>query len=167
MAFKFLRIGAANAEIEKLAADNAALAKERDELRATIESNASETTKAAEELQKQVAAQAESLASLTAERDGLKAELDSTKERLTEAEEQLANPAAQIVKIASTRAAEITASQGQPPLQTAPAGPAGASPNSVEDLMGQIQAISDPTARTMFYRKHAAAFAAARNSRNQ
>ncbi|MCX6925309.1 MAG: hypothetical protein NT154_19175, partial [Verrucomicrobia bacterium] len=93
----------------------------------------------------------------------LEASLANTQIELQAAQEKLANPTAQIVAIASHTAAEITGAQGQPPIPAAPAGSpeGGAAAGSSKDLMAQINAIQDPTARTMFYRKNKAAFMAA------
>jgi seryl-tRNA synthetase len=159
MAWKFLNIGKANSEIERLSTEVATITKERDEARTALETNNAGLVKNAEELQGQATdarAVAEGLrgqmSALTAERDGLKAELQT-------AQEKLANPSEQVVKIAAARALEITGAQGQPPLPTTPANtPAGGPADSGEALMSQLNAIKDPNLRTQFYRKNAAAF---------
>jgi seryl-tRNA synthetase len=166
MAFKFLRIGTANAEIERQAVELATLTKERDELQAAIGANASETIKEAEGLQAKLAESKQSVEALTVEIGTVRADLAKAQEALAEAEKKLANPSAEIIKIASIKAAEITGAQGQPPIPAAPSGtPASNSPAaSADDLAVQLEAIKDPTARTIFYRKHQAAILAAKRA---
>jgi seryl-tRNA synthetase len=163
MAWKFLSISKANAEVARLEAEVAAVTKERDEAKAALESNATEVTQHAEEVQ----ASAETLKAEKLKADGqvtsLTSELTAVKAELVAAKAELANPAAQIVQIASHKAAEITGAQGQPPISTTPAGTpeGGAAAASSMDLMQQMNAIKDPTARTVFFRKHQAAILAA------
>lgn len=161
MAWRFLNIGKANAEIERLALEVSTVTKERDDLKAAMEANASEAVKAAEDLQTQVTAQAATIATLIAERDAARVDLEAAKK----------DAASQEVKIqtaASHKAAEITASQGQPPLATTPAGTPDGTPVGGDALVAQFQAIKDPSARTAFYRKHEAAIkAASRAERSQ
>jgi len=169
MAFKFYRIVAANAEIDRLAAELATATKERDEYKASLESNTSETAKAAEELQAKVDASTKSIADLEAASAAKDAQIVSLTDELTKAKNQLANPSGQIAKLASQQAATITAAQGQPALPAATATSPGANggPTSADELMAQAQAITDPNARTMFFRKNRAAFMAAKRSRCQ
>jgi len=147
MAFKFLRIVAANAEIDRQAAEIASLTKERDVLKAAMEVNSADTIKALEDSQARVAALEAAQKALADEKDTIKTELDMAKAEL----------AAAPVKI-SVKAAEITAAQGQPPIATTSAGtPAGGAAGIIE----QWQAIADPRAKTEFYRKNKAAIDAA------
>jgi chromosome segregation ATPase len=158
MALKFFRVSAANAEIARLEVEVASLTKERDELKTAVEANASETATAAEDLQAQLSASARCITDLTADRDGIKAELAKAQADLTAANEKLANPSAEVVKIASAKAAEITAAQGQPPISGTPAGtPAGGAGGIVE----QWQSIQNPREKTAFYRANEKAILAA------
>lgn len=159
MAWKFLNIGKANAEVDRLALEVASVTKERDDLRANMETNASDVTKQAEELQGQVAA-------LTIERDTAQAALVTAKAELATASDKLANPSAQIVHIASAQAAAITSAQGQPPIASTPVStPAGdVAASSVEGLNAQLDAIKDPGARTAFWRKNKQAILSASRS---
>ena len=153
MAWRFLNISKANAEIDRLALEVSTITKERDDLKAAMESNGAETISALEDSQAKVAALEEGAKVLSAERDAVKVELDAAKKELE------ATP----VKI-SQKAQEITASQGQPPVATAPAAtPAGGASGVAE----QWQAITDPRAKTAFYKKNKAAIDAAWSPRPQ
>lgn len=140
MAWRFLNISKANAEIDRLSLELSAITKERDDLKAAMESNASETIKALEDATAKISALEEGAKALTAERDAALAALDVAKKEIEAAP----------VKI-SQKAAEITAAQGQPPIATTPAGsPAGGS----DDVIEQWKNIKDPTAKTAFYQKN-------------
>jgi seryl-tRNA synthetase len=163
MGWKFLNIAKANAEVDRLNGELTKVTVERDEARTALESNSAEVTKHAEELQGQVNADTARIAELEASIKGKDAELAVVKAELQVAKDRIANPTSEVVKIAAHKAAEITGAQGQPPITSTPAGtPAGgAAAASAEDLMAQFNAIKDPTAQTIFYRKHAAAIMAA------
>jgi chromosome segregation ATPase len=142
---KFWNIGKANAEIVRLEAevvkaqaetkaakDNAA------EVETAAEATSAElvTTKAELKTDKdQVAAKDLQIAAKDSEIATVKAELKTTQEKL-------ANPSVQITQIASQKAAEITAAQGQPPVKvptnTNPAA-AGKEPNNLTGL-AKVQA---------------------------
>lgn len=160
MAYKFLFIGKANAEIERLTAELATVTKERDEAKAALESNNSEAVKAGEDLQGQLTVANAAVESLTGQVNELKSELETTRAELKAAKETIANPSAQIVKIASVKAAEITGAQGQPAIAVEPQAGEG-TPGSGGGLLEQLNAIKDPQARTEFYRKNRKAIEAA------
>jgi len=169
MAWKFLNIGKANAEVDRLNEDVLKLTAERDEAKTALESNSTEVTAHAEGL----LADAEKLKAekLKAEQQvaTLTTKMAAQATELATAKERLANPTAETAKLASHRAAEITGAQGQPPIATTPAGtPAGGvSVGAAEDLTNQMKAIQDPSARTVFFRKHKEAIlAASRAERN-
>jgi peptidoglycan hydrolase CwlO-like protein len=163
MAYKFLFIGKANAEIERLTAENSKLTAERDEAKSALEANHGELAKQCEELQGQVTTQTLAATEASAKVTALEGELAGVKTELAAARDKLANPSAEIVKIASAKAAAITGAQGQPPLAVVPSGtPAGgAAASSGEDLIAQMNAIPNPSERTMFFRQHRAAILAA------
>jgi chromosome segregation ATPase len=158
MALKFFRVSAANAEIERLAGEVSSLTKERDDLKAALEANAADTTKAAEDIQAQLVTANKTVESLTAEVSTSKAALEKATADLAEATKKLENPAEQVAKLAAQKAAEITAAQGQPAIQTAAAGtPDGSASGVIE----QWQAISDPREKTAFWKKNQKAIEAA------
>ncbi len=163
MAYKFLFIGKANAEIERLTAENAKLTTERDEAKTALEANQSELATQCEDLQGQVTTATAAADAAKAKVTALEGELASTKAELQAAKDRIANPPAEIVKIASAKAAEITQAQGQPPIAAALPGTVtgGTAASSGADLVAQMNAIKDPTERTIFFRKNKAAFMAA------
>jgi len=127
MAWKFLNIGKANAEIERLEKELAAeqgkvatLTKERDDAKAALEANDSEIAKNAESVQKELttakadltAAQGQ-VTAITKERDDAKAQLATVTKERDEAKAKLADPKGPIQTAAAVKAAEITAGQGQ------------------------------------------------------
>jgi len=134
MAWKFLNIGKANAEIERLEKELATIKAERDEARTALESNNSEAVKAAEGFQADLAiarteleAAKGQVTKLTNDLSAATTELTTVKAELVTAKAQIADPAGVIQKAASAKAAEITSSQGQPPVKvdptTSPAAP--------------------------------------------
>ncbi len=127
MAWKFLNIAKANAEIDRLNTENEKLTRERDDARAALEANNSDTVKEAEKLQGQVAEAGKTIQARDAEvtrLNGLVAskdtELATARAELSKANEKFANPSAQIQQAASVKAAEITSAQGQPPVKASP-----------------------------------------------
>jgi predicted nucleic acid-binding Zn-ribbon protein len=154
MAWKFLNIGKANAEIERLQAEVATVTKERDDARAALTDNHSETVSAAESLQTNLTAAQADLVTAKASVASLGAQVTKLEADLKVANEKLANPEAQVVQIASRRALEITQAQGQAPV-------VNKGGENTGDVIEQFNAIKDPQARTEFYRKHKAAFDAA------
>jgi chromosome segregation ATPase len=143
--FKFFNIGKANAEIVRLEAEvtksqaETKAAKDNAvEVEAAAEATSAELITAKAELKTakdQVAAKDLELAAKDSEIAIVKAELKTAKE-------QLANPSEQIRKIASHKAAEITAAQGQPPVKVATAenpAAAGKEPNNLVGL-AKVQA---------------------------
>lgn len=168
MAWKFLNIGKANAEVDRLNAEVLKLTAERDEAKTALESNSTEVTAHAEGLQ----ANAETLKAekLKAEQQvaTLTTQMAAQATEMATAKERLANPTAETAKLASHKAAEITGAQGQPPIATTPAGTlaGGATAGTGAELLAQAKAIKDPSERTLFMRKHReAVFAASRAER--
>ena len=163
MAYRFLFIGKANAEIDRLTSEVAKVTKERDEAVSALESNTAETVTQTEALQASASAAALEVAALKVSTLAKDSELTAVKAELATAQALIANPPAQIVKIAAVKALEITGAQGQPPIVisavTAPSGEQAA--GSAAGLMAQLNAIKDPTARTVFFKKHTAAILAA------
>jgi chromosome segregation ATPase len=128
MAWHFLNIGKANVEIDRLNAEVLKLTSERDAAKTALESNTSEVVTQAEGLQTQLTAATSTITglqgqvgTLTASVAAKDADLVTVRAELATAKDTIANPSAQIVKIASVKAAEITGAQGQPPVITTPA----------------------------------------------
>lgn len=119
-AYKFFNIGKANAEIDRLAAENTEL---QTRLKAA-EENAAEVAKAPEQLTADLATARQSIASLTAQIDTIKRDSASASARADASDAALKSEkeskAGEIAKAASAKAMEITASQGQPPLAGSP-----------------------------------------------
>lgn len=136
MALKFLFVGKANAEIERLNAELLKVTKERDDAVTALESNSAEVTKQAEDLQGQVTALQSQVSALEASAKVVSAELATTKAELQAAQARIANPPAEIVKIASAKAAEITGAQGQPPVTTTPAASPASDKKEAAGLFG-------------------------------
>jgi chromosome segregation ATPase len=127
MAWKFLNIGKANAEIERLetalAAEQAkvtTLTQERDAAKTALAENDSEIAKNAAAVQTEIT-------QVKAERDQAKADLGTAKTTIAtltqerdEAKAKLTDPKGTIQSAATTKAAEITAAQGQPPIAAVP-----------------------------------------------
>ncbi len=147
--FKFFNIGKANAEILRLEAE---LSKAQEAEKIAIQ-NASEVSTVAESLKEQFGQVQADLVTAKATIASVTARAEKTEAELKVAQESLANPAAQIVKIASTQAAQITAAQGQPPLAVTPQ----TSASGGNDLTAELATISDPAKRQEFIRKHKAA----------
>jgi len=150
MAWKFLNIGKANAEIERLEkaladeqAKTAALNKERDELKTAAEANDSEIARNAEATGKELiqakadlATAKQSVSTLTTERDDAKAQLATVGKERDELKAKIADPKGAIQTAASAKAAEITGAQGQPPIATAPVATPAAKPAEASGLKG-------------------------------
>lgn len=138
-AFKFFNIGKANAEIERLEAEltksqseTKAAQENAGEVEASAEASVKELEKAKTDLkvaQDQVAAKDLQIAAKDSEIATVKAELKA-------ANEKIANPSAQIIQLASHKAAEITAAQGQPPVKVQTNENPAAAGNEPNNLIG-------------------------------
>lgn len=150
MAWKFLNIAKANAEIERLEAE---LAKTK----ATPPPPASAADdKRIEDMTASIAALGDNVATIGAQITALETKLGTELARVDKA---LTDYKADAEKIGTRLAAEITARQGQPPLN--PGTTAGTTTGGGADILAQYNAISDPIARTEWYRKNKAAYDAA------
>ncbi len=163
MAWKFLNIGKANGEIDRLEAELAKLKKPESAAPPAPPAPAAPAaaappvptadTVSLEDLSESVDALSESL---TARINTLETKVTTEVARLDKAFTDFQGSAK---KIGSHLAAEITGRQGQPPL------PAGASAGSAGgDIVSQWDAITDPSAKTLFYRKHKQAIDAAHHA---
>lgn len=111
--FKFFNIGKANAEIERLEAE---LTKSQAETKAAKD-NAAEVETAAEATSAELTKVRIDLKAAQDQVAAKDAEVAKVSAELKDAKEKLANPSAQVKEIASHKAAEITAAQGQPPVK--------------------------------------------------
>jgi len=134
MSWKFFNAGKANAEIERLEKELATTKIECDEAVTALGSYDSEAIKAAEGFQADLATArtvnselSAQVTKLTNDLSAATTELTAVKAELVTAKAQIADPAGVIQKAASAKAAEITSSQGQPPVKvdptTSPAAP--------------------------------------------
>lgn len=152
MAWKFFNIGKANEEITRLENEVA----KRDETIKSLEAekkslaeNDNDVAKAAADIQGQLDQANTNIKALEKERDQLKVDLDKAN--------------ASTDGKAAKKALEITGAQGQPPISTGAPGTPGGS----DAIEKQLDAITDPTERTIFYRKHKAEIRAAAVKRHQ
>lgn len=123
MNLRFLGIGKANAEIERLEkaitdeqAKSAKLASDLAAANLALTENSSAITATAEKAQADLTAATARIASIEAELATEKASVAKLSADLAEANANIADPKGVIVKLASAQAATITASQGQPPI---------------------------------------------------
>jgi ABC-type transporter Mla subunit MlaD len=144
MNLKFLGIGKANAEIERLEkalldeqAKTSQLTKELADSKAALESNSSDLVANSEKISAELKQAQSDLAAAKLSISTLTTELATTKATI-------ADPKGKIETSASQKAAEITASQGQPvPIKTAaPAGPGNAS-NTMKRVEFEALAAAD------------------------
>jgi cell division protein FtsB len=140
MAFKFFNIAKANAEIERLTAANAALQTQVDELAKNEPEAIASLTAENSKLTEQNGRLAADLAGL---KDSLKAAQDENAKLIAEA--------ASAQKLASAKALEITASQGQPPIKTETV-----TGNSTLEIEQQLAAETDPRKRRALFVQHQA-----------
>src|ERR1035438_10270732 len=90
MVWQFLNIGKANAEIDRLNAENLKVTKERDDANAAVESNSTEVTKHAEELQGQVTAATSTITGLQGQVGTLTADVAAKATEITRLTTQIA-----------------------------------------------------------------------------
>lgn len=126
MALKIWNIGKANAEIDRLTGELAAVAKERDDLKAAIESNKTEVSAEAETLQASFTASQARVTALEAELVTAKADAEAKAGEIKALSEKLAAKDAEVEVKVSRRLMEQQAVLGQPDKPTA----AGISANS-------------------------------------
>lgn len=155
--FKFFNIGTANKRIEELEAENVLL-KEQAKV---AEENGEQVAKAAEENAAKLTQAEADLSTAKQTISTLTARAEKAEAELKAANEKLANPSAQVIQIASRKAQEITAAQGQPPISATVPQTTGTG-----DILAQYAALKDPAAKNAFYRKHKAEYDAAFRSKN-
>lgn len=153
MAWKIFNIGKANEEIARLEKENEAL---QSQIRAAQE-NADAVAKAADGLRAD-------LDTTTKERDELKAkegtftvEIQQKTNRIAELQAIIDKPDGEIERRAGIKSREICAQLGVPALALTPDGSGAVTGGS---LAAQMEAITDPNARTAFFRKHETALKA-------
>lgn len=150
--FKFWDIGEANGEITRLETE---LARVSGEL-ATATTNAKQVQAAAEGLQVAIKQLNSDLATAKQTVGTLQAFVAEKDAALKSLNDKLADPKGEIEARASAKALEIAAAQGAAPISAGRAeGPAGG-----DALSAQLDAITDPTQRTLFFRKNQAAIKA-------
>lgn len=152
MAWKFLNIGKANAEIERLEGE---LAKAK----AVSQPDPASAEKITS-VEKRIDDLASSIATLGDQVSTLEQTATATSDKFTveiaRIDKALVDVTAE--KIGSRIAAEITARQGQSPLNL---GGGKSGNNGQNDLLEQYNSITDPTQKTEWYRKNKAAYDAA------
>jgi hypothetical protein len=158
MAWKFLNIGKANAEIDRLEAELA---------KASAGSSAPPDKivaleKRLEDLAASMATLGESVAALE---KAISASGDSFKVEIARLDKSFTEFQTSAKEIGSRLAAEITARQGQPPL--AAGNTSGTQSGGGADIIAQFNAITDPVARTEWYRKNKVAYDAAWTAANR
>jgi chromosome segregation ATPase len=160
MAWKFLNIGKANAEIERLEKEVETAKAEAANAKTALETNNSEIAAQLEKVQGELTAANTSLAARTTELSSAKASLLAAQAEVTTLKATIADPKGEIEKRASAKALEITAGQGQPPVGVTSTSSPGAT-SSGDALLAQLQGITNPVERVEFYRKNKAAIDAA------
>lgn len=143
MALKFFNVLKANAEIARLESELTAAQAKLSELAAS-------EPEALKALQAELTESASKLTASEAELSTVKASLASIQAERDELKSKQATVDEQVEKQASAKAAEITASQGVPPVPSKPEASAG-------DLAAQLALISDPVKRADFIRKNRSA----------
>jgi len=161
MAWKFLNIGKANAEIDRLEAELAA-AKTSAASTAPTPDKIAALEKRIDDLAASIATLGESVAILE---KSASTSADSFKVEIARLDKSFADFQTSAKEIGSRLAAEITARQGQGPL--APGSTAGTQSGGGNDLVAQYNAITDPIARTEWYRKNKTAYDAAWTAANK
>lgn len=152
MAWKFLQISKANERIEQLEAELAEAKKTKE-----TDPKATESATKIEEL----SASIEALTDLVT---GLQTTIEKLEGSFKVEIQRVDTVCADLKKtttaeaIGSRIAAEITARQGQPPLNP---GATSTQSGGGSDILKQYDAIQDPRERTVFYRKNKAAYDAA------
>lgn len=149
MAWKFLNIAKANAEIERLEAE---LAKTSPPKQADAGNNVAALELKIEELSDTLSVLGDRISALE------KASADTSagfKVEIARLDKSISDFQASAKELGTRMAAEITARQGQAPLASNGNGTSNGTGN---DLLAQHAAISDPKARMAFYRKNKAAY---------
>lgn len=145
MAWKFLNIAKANAEIDRLNADLAAVTKERDDLKAAAEANTSEVGKHAEELAAKLTETESKLAKALEDGKAASATLATQATDISGLKDQLKAKDAEVEAKVARKLAEAQAALGQPDKPSIPA--SGKAPN-ISELHGLQKVIAIEKAET-------------------
>lgn len=140
MAFKFLKIGNANAEIDRLNAELAKVTKERDDAIAATSENSSEVVKEAEKLQGELTTAQASIATLTSERDAAVSQIAGKDAEIKALNEKLAAKDGEVQIKVAQQVQNVQASLGAPPIP-APATKTG-NTNGAVPLTGMAKVLA-------------------------
>ena len=120
MAFKFLQIGKANAEIERLTAELAKVTKEKEDAQAAVADNGNEVAKEAEKLQADLGTAKQSISTLTGERDAAVSQLAGKDAEIKSLTEKLAAKDGEVKIQVARQVAETQSQLGAPPIPAPP-----------------------------------------------
>jgi hypothetical protein len=135
MAFKFLQVGKANAEIDRLNVELVKVSKERDEAVAAVGENTSEVATQAEQIQADLATAKQTISTITGERDTAAAALVVANAKVAKLEADLAAKDGEVKIKVAQQALTVQAALGQPAAPVIPdASKQGASKEGIDPI---------------------------------